>query len=109
MATEVLVPREQVLKRLNVSDSTERRRRQTSQNWPAHVKVGNRILYSESSVNRWIAAQEATNTVGIFSPDIQAAIERRAAELVAQAPPLTPQQVVRLREIFANPAGGGSR
>jgi len=45
----------------------------------------------------------------VFDPKTEAAIERRAAELVAQAPPLTPQQVVRLREIFANPAGAGSR
>lgn len=31
----------------------------------------------------------------------QAAIERRAAELAAKAPPLTAEQIVRLRDIFA--------
>ena len=44
-----------------------------------------------------------------LDPKINAAIERRAAELVAQAPPLTTSEITRLREIFANPAGGGSR
>ena len=44
-----------------------------------------------------------------LDPNINAAIERRAAELVAQAPPLSAQQIARLRDIFANPAGGGSR
>ena len=115
MPTLQLIPREQVLKRMNVSDSTERRKRQSGGNWPAHVMVGNRILYSESSVNDWITAQETANTgsdtstVGAFSPDIQAAIERRAAELAAQAPPLTARQIALLREIFTNLAGGEVR
>ncbi|MEI6503402.1 MAG: hypothetical protein WCP21_20510, partial [Armatimonadota bacterium] len=60
-------------------------------------------------------AQEAANTgsdmciVGAFSPGVEATIDRRAAELAAQAPPLTARQIARLREIFANSAGGGSR
>jgi predicted DNA-binding transcriptional regulator AlpA len=113
MPTLQLIPREQVLKRMNVSDSTERRKRKSGDNWPAHVMVGNRILYSESSVNEWIAAQESANTGlsggGDFSPDVEAAIERRAAELAAKAPPLTARQIAQLREIFANPAGGSTR
>ena len=115
MPTLQLIPREHVLKRMNVSDSTERRNRQSGKNWPAHVMVGNRIMYSESSVNDWIAAQEAANTgsdasaVGVFSPEVEAAIERRAAQMAAQAPALTSRQIARLREIFANPFGGGSR
>ena len=35
-----------------------------------------------------------------------AAIRRRAKELADQAPPLTAQQVLLLRSIFANRAGG---
>ncbi len=35
-----------------------------------------------------------------------AAIRRRAQELADQAPPLTAQQVLVLRAIFANRAGG---
>jgi hypothetical protein len=113
MPTLQLIPREHVLKRMNVSDSTERRNRQSGKNWPAHVVVGNRILYSEDSVNEWIAAQEAANTVSgtstvraAFSPEVEAALERRAAELAAKAPPLTARQIAQLRQIFANPAGG---
>lgn len=63
MPTEQLIPREHLLKRMNISDSTERRKRQSGENWPAHVMVGNRILYSESSVNSWIADQVAAATV----------------------------------------------
>jgi hypothetical protein len=44
-----------------------------------------------------------------LDPKIDAAIERRAAELAAKAPPLTAWQIARLREIFSNPAGGGRR
>lgn len=115
MPTERLIPREQVLKRMNISDSTERRRRQSGGTWPAHTQVGTRILYSESSVNSWIATQTATSTgpetdrASRFSPEVEAAIERRAAELAAKAPPLTARQIAALREIFANPAGGGVR
>lgn len=35
-----------------------------------------------------------------------AAIRRRAKELADNAPPLTAQQVLLLRAVFANPAGG---
>ena len=45
----------------------------------------------------------------VFDPKTEAAIERRAVELAAHAPPLTAWQITRLREIFANPAGGGRR
>ena len=64
MPTEQLIPREHLLKRMNISDSTERRKRQGGENWPAHIMVGNRILYSESSVNNWIADQEASAAGG---------------------------------------------
>lgn len=43
----------------------------------------------------------------VFDPKTEAAIERRAVELAAQAPPLTARQIAGLREIFSNPAGGG--
>jgi hypothetical protein len=41
-------------------------------------------------------------------PDTEklAAIRRRAKELADQAPPLTAQQILLLRSIFANQAGG---
>jgi predicted DNA-binding transcriptional regulator AlpA len=115
MPTEQLIPREQVLQRLNVSDSTERRKRQSGQNWPAHISVGHRILYRESGVNAWIAAQEridtqtGTSKADGLTPDVEAAIERRAMELAAQAPLLSARQVAQLQEIFAHPAGGHER
>lgn len=116
MSTDQFIPRGQLLReRIPVSDSTERRRRQSGENWPAHVRVGSRIYYSESSVNSWIAAQTSTGAgpeaenVGRFSPAVEAAIERRAAELAAQAPPLTARQIEGLREIFGNPAGSDVR
>ncbi len=76
--------------------------------------VGNRILYSESSVNRWIATQEAANTGADiddegFTPAVQVSIERRAAELAEAAPALTARQIATLRAIFANPGGSDVR
>jgi hypothetical protein len=37
-----------------------------------------------------------------------AAIRRRAQELADKAPPLTAQQLLLLRAVLANPAGGNS-
>jgi predicted DNA-binding transcriptional regulator AlpA len=59
MSTEQLISREQVIRRMGISDSTERRMRNGGQSWPAHVRVGHRVLYRESAVSEWVAAQES--------------------------------------------------
>lgn len=59
MSTEQLLPRAQVIRRMGISDSTERRMRNGGHSWPAHVRVGHRVLYRESAVSEWVAAQES--------------------------------------------------
>jgi predicted DNA-binding transcriptional regulator AlpA len=59
MLTEQLISRSQVIQRMGISDSTERRMRNGGHCWPAHVRVGHRVLYRESAVASWVAAQES--------------------------------------------------
>ena len=58
MTAEQLLSRAQVIQRMGISDSTERRMRNGGHSWPAHVRVGDRVLYRESAVSEWVAAQE---------------------------------------------------
>lgn len=58
-SNEQLIPRSKVIERMNISDSTERRMRKSGQSWPAHVRVGHRVLYRESGIAEWVAAQES--------------------------------------------------
>lgn len=58
MTAEQLLSRAQVIQRMGISDSTERRMRKGGHSWPAHVRVGDRVLYRESAVSEWVAAQE---------------------------------------------------
>ena len=64
MSTEQLISRSQVIRRMGISDSTERRMRNGGQSWPAHVRVGHRVLYRESAVSEWVASQELSTETG---------------------------------------------
>lgn len=59
MSTDQLIPRSQVIQQMGISDSTERRMRSGGQSWPAHVRVGHRVLYRQSAITEWVAAQES--------------------------------------------------
>lgn len=60
MAAEQLLSRAQVIQRMGISDSTERRMRKGAHSWPAHVRLGDRVLYRESAVSEWVADQESS-------------------------------------------------
>ena len=59
MSIEQLLTRAQVIRRMGISDSTERRMRRSGHSWPAHIRLGHRVLYRESAVSEWVAAQES--------------------------------------------------
>ena len=106
--TEPLIPRTQLLQELGISDSSERRLRQRSQDWPPHLTIGNRVYYRRCQIESWIAVREATSGRPGIPPEVHQALDQRAAELARSAPALTPREVVELREVFSRPAGGAS-
>jgi predicted DNA-binding transcriptional regulator AlpA len=108
--------RAEVLELTGVSDSTERRRRNDEYDWPPHVRIGGKVCYPAAGVDEWLElkgagggrASSGREHIGLPS-DLNDVIQRRAAELASQAPPLTARQVIWLREVFARPEGGKSR
>lgn len=110
--TDQLIPRAQLLRELCISDSSERRKRKEGgDTWPAHITIGKKVYYRRSRVDEWIAQREACADIAAqnFSDEVDQALDRRAAELAAAAPALTPQMKIALRSVFSRPAGGGSR
>jgi hypothetical protein len=108
-----LVPRRQVLKELRISDSSERRERTGGGEWPPHLRIGSKIFYRRQAIDDFIRQQEAISEAAhqerVGQPvdsETMTAILRRAKVLADAAPPLTSQQVLLLRSIFANRAGG---
>jgi hypothetical protein len=109
--TDQFIPRAQLLAELCISDSSERRRRREGGDWPAHITIGKKIYYRRSRVDEWIARREAGADFAaqIFPQEVEQALDRRAAELAAAAPGLTPQMKIALRSVFSRPAEGESR
>jgi hypothetical protein len=110
--TDQLIPRAQLLQELSISDSSERRRRKAGgDNWPPHITIGKKVYYRRCRVDEWIARREARADVANHDlpQEVEQALDRRAAELAAAAPALTPQRKIALRSVFPRPAGGGSR
>lgn len=109
--TDQLIPRAQFLEELCISDSSERRRRKAGGDWPAHITIGKKVYYRRCRVDEWIARREACANVTAhdFPQEVEQALDRRAAELAAAAPALTPQRKIALRSVFSRASGGGSR
>jgi hypothetical protein len=108
-----LVTRRQFLKKLGISDSSERRGRTGGGEWPPHLLIGKKVYYRRESLDDWLRHREAaTQSVprepvdGNGDAEVMTAILRRAKVLADAAPPLTSQQVLLLRSIFANRAEG---
>ena len=110
-ADNELVPRTNLLDEFGISDRCERRRRKEGTNWPPHVLIGRKVYYLRESISEWLRQHEsATQSVhqGLDRTDDAEAmtvILRRAKVLGDAAPPLTPEQVLKLRSIFAHHAG----
>jgi hypothetical protein len=111
-ADSELVPRTILLDEFGISDSCERRRRKEGADWPPHLLIGRKVYYRRESLSDWLRQREsATQSVqrGLDrtgDAEAMTAVLRRAKVLADAAPPLTSQQVLLLRSIFANRAGG---
>ena len=109
--TEQFIPRAQFLEELCISDSSERRQRKAGGDWPAHITIGKKIYYRRCRVDEWIARRESCADVAAqdFTQEVEQALDRRATELAAAAPALSPQRKIALRSMFSRPAGGRPR
>jgi hypothetical protein len=112
-ADSELVPRTILIDEFGISDSCERRRRKEGADWPPHLLIGKKVYYRRESLDDWLRHREAATQSVPREPvddnadaEVMTAILRRAKVLADAAPPLTSQQVLLLRSIFANRAGG---
>jgi predicted DNA-binding transcriptional regulator AlpA len=53
-----LISRAELLRDLQISDSTERRHRSGTADWPRHVLIGKKIYYRTSQISAWLCRQE---------------------------------------------------
>lgn len=60
-----IISRKGLLEWLDVSDSTERRKRKEGRSWPPHLLIAGKICYRRSTVEDFIRAQEAISQKGI--------------------------------------------
>jgi hypothetical protein len=54
-----MIPRREFLKKLMISDSTERRGRTGSGDWPPHIRILSKVYYRRAAVDDWIRRREA--------------------------------------------------
>jgi hypothetical protein len=54
-----MIPRREFLKKLLISDSTERRGRTGSGDWPPHIRILSKVYYRRAAVDDWIRRREA--------------------------------------------------
>ena len=54
-----MIPRREFLKKVPISDSTERRGRTGSRDWRPHFYIGTKVYYRRAAVDDWIRRQEA--------------------------------------------------
>lgn len=57
------IRRSELMEQLGMSDSTERRHRLSTDDWPPSVTVGKKIFYRKSQVDAWAARREAASSV----------------------------------------------
>lgn len=61
------MPRSELMEQLDMSDSTERRHRLSTDDWPPSIRVGKKIFYRKSQVDAWAARREAASSVPMGS------------------------------------------
>jgi predicted DNA-binding transcriptional regulator AlpA len=62
-ADSSLIPRAELLKKFQISDASERRRRSGAVDWPPHVLIGKKIYYRRSQIDAWLRRREAESVV----------------------------------------------
>lgn len=71
-AETTLITRRQFLDKLGISDSTERRKRQSEQHWPPHLLIGRKIYYRFSTVEEYLRQSEKARVSGPVDGDSEA-------------------------------------
>lgn len=54
-----LVLRKRAVQILKISDRTERRKRQSGDPWPPHLRIGSKVYYRRSGIAEYLQRQEA--------------------------------------------------
>lgn len=67
-AETTLITRRQFLDKLGISDSNERRKRQSAPHWPPHLSIGRKIYYRLSTVEEYLRQSEEACSSGPSSP-----------------------------------------
>ena len=62
-ADSSLIPRAELLKKFQISDASERRRRSGAADWPPHVLIGKKIYYRRSQIDAWLRRREAESVM----------------------------------------------
>jgi len=86
--TDELISRRELLRELEISDSSERRKRRGSHPWPPHLYIGSKVYYRRSAVNAFLQHQEAICRSGPTDVD-----QKSADEVTAQTPPPGGQEI----------------
>ncbi len=102
-----LISRRQLLEELEISDSSEwRKRKEGGHEWPPHLCIGRKIYYRRSAVDDWLRRQEALCQPADHATI--AAICRCAKEIADSGGPLNPPAEPP-REVLLRAPGGGGR
>ena len=99
----VLIPRAELLKRLQISDASERRRRTGGADWPPHLLIGTKIYYRSSQIDAWVRRREAASPRSGDEATFESVV-RQAKKLADRAPSLSAQQQAVIETLLAIPA-----
>jgi hypothetical protein len=106
--TDELISRKQFIAELGISDSTERRARAGTHDWPPHLCIRKKLYYRRSAVDDFLRRQEALCNAGLSSSADRKLIDEStmaahhlAKELAAEVSPLNLQQIALMKFLLA--------
>jgi hypothetical protein len=106
--TDELLSRKQFIAELGISDSTERRARAGTHDWPPHLCIRKKVYYLRSAVDDFLRRQEELCNAGLSSSADRKLIDESAMaahhvakELAADVSPLTPRQIALMKSLLA--------
>jgi hypothetical protein len=98
-----LIPRAALLKRLQISDASERRQRSGGADWPPHLLIGTKIYYRNSQIDAWVRRREAASPRSEDEATFESLV-RQAKKLADRAPSLSAAQQAVIDTLLALPA-----
>ena len=99
----VLIPRAELLKRLQISDASEWRQRSGGADWPPHLLIGTKIYYRSSQIDAWVRRRESASLRCGDDATFESVV-RQAKKLADRAPSLSAQQQAVIETLLAIPA-----